>query len=51
MKVNLHTSHPSAFISSTFIDLQDERASVAERLQENGLNVNALDVKPATNNT
>ena len=51
MKVNRHTSHPSAFISSTFIDLQDERASVAERLQENGLNVNALDVKPATNNT
>ena len=39
------------FLSSTFIDLQDERASVAEILQGNGLNVNALDVKPATNNT
>jgi IS1 family transposase len=51
MKVNLHTSHPSAFISSTFIDLQGERAAVAEQLKENGLNVNALDIKPATNNT
>jgi hypothetical protein len=36
MKVNLHTSHPSAFISSTFIDLQGERAAVAEQLKENG---------------
>jgi nucleoside 2-deoxyribosyltransferase len=51
MKVNQHTSHPSAFISSTFVDLQDERASVAEALKDNGLNVNALDIKPATNNT
>ena len=51
MKVNQHTSHPSAFISSTFVDLQDERASVAETLKDNGLNVNALDIKPATNNT
>jgi hypothetical protein len=51
MKVNQHTSHPSAFISSTFIDLQDERTSVAEALKDKGLNVNALDIKPATNNT
>jgi len=51
MKVNLHSSHPSAFISSTFIDLQEERASVAETLREYGLLVNALDVKPATNNS
>jgi hypothetical protein len=51
MKVNHHSSHPSAFISSTFIDLQEERASVAETLSEYGLLVNALDVKPATNNS
>lgn len=51
MKLNLHTSHPSAFISSTFIDLQEERVLVANELKENGLNVNALDVKPASNNT
>jgi len=51
MKVNLHTSYPSAFISSTFIDLQEERLSVAETLRDHGLLVNALDVKPATNNS
>ncbi len=51
MKVNLHSAHPSAFISSTFVDLEEERASVAEALKEYGLLVNALDVKPATNNT
>jgi Domain of unknown function (DUF4062) len=49
MKLNMHTSHPSAFISSTFIDLQEERAAVAIALRERGLNVNALDVKPASN--
>ncbi len=48
MKINLHTSHPSAFISSTFIDLQEERSAVAEILKDNGLNVNALDIKPAS---
>ncbi|MEH6473441.1 MAG: DUF4062 domain-containing protein [Halopseudomonas sp.] len=48
MKINLHTSHPSAFISSTFIDLQEERAAVADALKESGLNVNALDIKPAS---
>lgn len=48
MKVNLHTSHPSAFISSTFNDLREERQLVADTLRESGLNVNALDVKPAS---
>ncbi len=48
MKINIHTSHPSAFISSTFLDLKPERAAVAEILRENGLNVNALDVQPAS---
>lgn len=48
MKVNMHTSHPSAFISSTFIDLQEERESVANALSDMGLNVNALDIKPAS---
>tara|TARA_Y100001934_G_scaffold179546_1_gene212380 strand:- start:3256 stop:3984 length:729 start_codon:yes stop_codon:yes gene_type:complete len=49
MKLNLHTSHPSAFISSTFIDLYDDRIEVAKILKKRGLNVNALDVKPASN--
>lgn len=44
----MHTSHPSAFISSTFIDLQEERKSVANALSDMGLNVNALDIKPAS---
>ena len=48
MKVNMHTSHPSAFISSTFIDLHEERESVANALTDMGLNVNALDIKPAS---
>lgn len=48
MKINIHTSHPSAFISSTFIDLQNEREFVADTLHDQGLNVNALDVKPAS---
>lgn len=51
MKVNMHTSHPSAFISSTFIDLQEERGNVADALRGQGLNVNALDIKPASTNT
>lgn len=49
MKVNMHTSHPSAFISSTFIDLYTDRAKVAETLKARGLNVNALDIRPASN--
>lgn len=44
----MHTSHPSAFISSTFIDLQEERSVVADALINRGLNVNALDVRPAS---
>jgi len=48
MKINMHTSHPSAFISSTFVDLRQERNAVAETLRLRGLNVNALDVKPAS---
>jgi len=41
MKINEYTSHPSAFISSTFADLKEERASVAKKLKERGLLVNA----------
>ena len=48
MTINMHTSHPSAFISSTFIDLQEERSEVADALSDRGLNVNALDVRPAS---
>ena len=51
MKINIHTSHPSAFISSTFLDLREERNATANVLREAGLNVNALDVKPASNDT
>lgn len=49
MKINNHISQPSAFISSTFIDLQEERKQVAAILIENGFTVNALEVKPAAN--
>jgi nucleoside 2-deoxyribosyltransferase len=48
MKINMHTSHPSAFISSTFIDLYEDRNEVANALRERGLNVNALDIRPAS---
>ena len=48
MKINMHTSHPSAFISSTFVDLHEERTYVAEVLRNRGLNINALDVRPAS---
>lgn len=51
MKINMHTSHPSAFISSTFNDLQKERVFVANTLRERGLNINALDIKPASNDS
>ena len=51
MKINIHTSHPSAFISSTFIDLEEERMAVAEVLRRSNLNVNALDIKPASNDS
>ena len=48
MKINMYTSHPSAFISSTFIDLYEDRNEVANTLRERGLNVNALDIRPAS---
>jgi hypothetical protein len=48
MKINIHTSHPSAFISSTFIDLYEDRNAIASTLKERDLNVNALDIKPAS---
>ncbi|CAD5254097.1 conserved hypothetical protein [Alteromonas sp. 38] len=48
MKINMHTSHPSAFISSTFIDLYEDRNEVASILKKRGLNVNALDTRPAS---
>lgn len=48
MKLNDATSHPSAFISSTFLDLQEERKMVAATLAEAGVNVNALDVQPTS---
>jgi hypothetical protein len=44
-----NTSHPSAFISSTFLDFKEERKAVARILQAYNLNVNALDIKPASN--
>jgi hypothetical protein len=51
MKINIYTSHPSAFISSTFIDLEEERNAVANVLRASNLNINALDVKPASNDS
>lgn len=51
MKINVATSHPSAFVSSTFIDFKEERAAVANLLRLRGLNINALDVKPASNDS
>lgn len=51
MQLNDNTSHPSAFISSTFLDLKAERRAVAETLRRAGINVNALDVRPASTNT
>ena len=51
MNINRYTSLPSAFISSTFIDLKEERRIVANTLLESGINVNALDIKPASNDS
>ena len=51
MKINTHTSHASAFISSTFIDLKEERNAVASVLRDSNLNINALDIKPASNDS
>lgn len=50
MNINRNTSHPSAFISSTFLDLKDERRAVASILKRSNLNINALDIRPASNN-
>ena len=49
MNVNSSISHPSAFISSTFIDLKDDRKKVADVLNKRGVLVNALDEQPASN--
>lgn len=51
MKINIYTSHASAFISSTFVDLKQERDAVARVLIDSDLNINALDVKPASNDS
>lgn len=47
MKLNTNTLHPSAFISSTFLDLKEERIAIANVLKAANVNVNALDVIPA----
>jgi len=49
MQINIHTSHPSAFISSTFLDLKEERKAVENALIKSNLNINAIDVMPASN--
>jgi len=49
MQINTHTSHPSAFISSTFLDLELERKAVENALRKSNLNINAIDVRPASN--
>jgi hypothetical protein len=51
MKINPTNLHPSAFISSTFLDLKEEREAVATVLEKERFNVNALDVRPASNTT
>lgn len=48
MRINVNTSQPSVFISSTFLDLKNERFEVATVLKEYGMRVNALDVSPAS---
>lgn len=48
MNINIATSHPSAFISSTFLDLRNERKVVARILADSKISVNAIDVKPAS---
>lgn len=51
MQIFPHNQTPSVFISSTFIDLKNERRLVASTLEKSGVHVNALDVKPASTNT
>lgn len=43
--------HPSVFISSTFVDFVSERQAIAEVLKSELINVNALDIQPASNNS
>ncbi|EGQ9765657.1 DUF4062 domain-containing protein [Vibrio alginolyticus] len=43
--------HPSVFISSTFVDFMDERQAIADVLRSESINVNALDIQPASNNS
>ena len=40
-----------SILSSTFLDLREEREAVASVLEKERLNVNALDVRPASNTT
>lgn len=51
MNLNRHTSRPSVFISSTFIDLKQERQEVARALKNRGVEPNALDVQSASSQT
>lgn len=51
MNVNRNIPHPSAFISSTFADLEMERKAVADVLSRANIYANALDIKPASNNS
>ncbi|HAV1338199.1 hypothetical protein CGG78_24025 [Vibrio parahaemolyticus] len=43
--------HPSVFISSTFVDFMNERQAIADVLRSESINVNALDIQPASNNS
>jgi hypothetical protein len=51
LNINRNTSHPSAFISSTFLDLKEERKAVADILMQERIGVNALDIRPASNDS
>ncbi|HDM8188413.1 TPA: DUF4062 domain-containing protein [Vibrio harveyi] len=50
MKVS-QSLHPSVFISSTFVDFMDERKAIADVLKSKAINVNALDIQPASNSS
>lgn len=51
MRDKLNGSRPTAFISSTFLDLERERKVVAEALANRGVLVNALEEIPASTST
>ncbi len=51
MLINSTNIHPSAFISSTFLDLKEERKVVADVLRKHCFNINALDIRPASNSS